>query len=218
MPLTDPAPGVRPAFVRRFALRTAAAAASAMLLAGCAAGGAGDDSAANSDNRYVGGDGTTTSFAPDERHEAPTVEGTDLDGEPIALSDYEGDIVVVNFWASWCAPCRAESPVLEEIHKERQDDGVQFLGVNIRDDITAAQAFERKQDITFPSIHDKKGTIAQSFRDTVPPSAIPSTIIIDREGRIAARVIGATNYNGLNKLVKPLLKEGGKGADTDAGA
>lgn len=211
MPLNEPGAAVCPVPVRRGVLRAATAMAAVALLAGCAAGGAdnaGGAAEANSGERFVGGDGSSTSFAPEERKDAPAIEGKDLDGEEISLEDFKGDVVVVNFWGSWCVPCREEAPVLEEVYGEHRDDGMQFLGINIRDNTVAAQAFERKQKVSYPSIEDKKGTVAQAFRDTVPPSAIPSTLVIDREGRIAARIIGATNYNGLTKLVTPVLKEG----------
>lgn len=208
MPFTEPGSPLR------VALRCGAAAlAASVLLTGCAEGfGAGAQeadsrSSSDADSRYVAGDGSSTVFAPDERQDAPKVEGETLDGEAVSLADYAGSVVVLNFWASWCAPCRAETPVLKEVHTENRDAGLEFLGVNIKDNRTAAQAFERGQEIDYPSLYDQPGEIAQAFRDTVPPQAIPSTLVIDREGRIAARVIGATNYEGLTGLVEPVLAE-----------
>ncbi|GAA3764532.1 thiol-disulfide isomerase/thioredoxin [Spinactinospora alkalitolerans] len=202
MPFTES--GTRMRSVLR---RGAAALAAAAVLAGCAGGV--DAQTDGSDNRYVEGSGASTAFAPDERQAAPEVSGETLDGEQVSLSDYEGSVVVLNFWASWCAPCRAETPVLEEVYGEHQDAGLEFLGINIKDNRTAAEAFERNQDISYPSLYDQPGKVSQAFRDTVPPQAIPSTLVIDREGRIAARVIGATDYSDLTELVEPVLDEGG---------
>lgn len=113
----------------------------------------------------------------------------------------------MNFWASWCAPCRAETPVLNEVSAEHADEGVRFLGVNIKDNLTSAQAFERNNEVGYPSLYDQPGEIPQAFRDTVPPQAIPSTLVIDRQGRIAARVIGATDYRELTDLVGTVAAE-----------
>ncbi|MEY9215096.1 TlpA family protein disulfide reductase [Thermobifida halotolerans] len=202
-------PFIRTGFRARAAvLRGVAAAATLVALAGCAGGAGGVDSgAAGEDDRYISGDGTSTLFEPGEREAAPEVEGETLDGDPVSLADYSGDVVVVNFWASWCAPCRAETPVLNEVSAENEDEGVRFLGINIKDNRTAAQAFERNQEVGYPSLYDQPGEVPQAFRDTVPPQAIPSTLVIDRQGRIAARVIGATTYNELTELVDTVTAE-----------
>ena len=146
-------------------------------------------------------------FEGADRVEVPEVSGTTLDGDEIALSDYAGRIVVLNVWASWCGPCRAEQPVLDEVHTEYTDLGVDFLGVNIKDDETAAQAYAEHQEIPYPSLYDQPGEIPQAFRETVPPRSIPSTLIIDPEGRIAARVIGPTTYGQLTELLDPVVVE-----------
>jgi len=200
MPFTRPGPRVRAA-----ALRGLAAVAVLAALAGCAEEI--DTGAATEDDRYISGDGSSTLFPSEDREQAPAVEGETLDGDPVSLADYSGDVVVMNFWASWCAPCRAETPVLNEVNAEHADQGVSFLGVNIKDNRTAAQAFERNQDVSYPSLYDQSGEISQAFRDTVPPQAIPSTLVIDRQGRIAARVIGATNYKELTELVSTVAAE-----------
>ncbi|NYI96399.1 thiol-disulfide isomerase/thioredoxin [Streptomonospora nanhaiensis] len=193
----------------------AAAAALLLLLTGCAggfgAGGSGADSGSQ-DNRYIEGDGSSTSFAPDERSPAPEVSGETLEGDPVDLADYRGHVLVVNFWASWCGPCRSETPVLNEVYAEHKDDGLRFLGVNIKDNSTAAAAFQENQEVAYPSLFDQPGAVPQAFRDTVPPAAIPSTLVLDRQGRIAARVIGETGYNELTGLVETVLAEDGGGA------
>ena len=145
MPFTRPGPRVRAA-----ALRGLAAVAVLAALAGCAEEI--DTGAATEDDRYISGDGSSTLFPSEDREQAPAVEGETLDGDPVSLADYSGDVVVMNFWASWCAPCRAETPVLNEVNAEHADQGVSFLGVNIKDNRTAAQAFERNQDVSYPSL------------------------------------------------------------------
>lgn len=187
----------------------AAALAAVLALTGCAGGN--EIQSNDEDSRFVSGDGSAGTFAEGERADAPDVEGTTLDGDRISLSDYEGGIVVLNVWASWCGPCRTEQPVLDEVHAEYVDLGVDFLGVNIKDNETAARSYLKDKGVVYPSLYDQPGEVPQAFRDTVPPRAIPSTLVIDPEGRIAARVIGPTTYNQLTGLLDPLVVESGFG-------
>ncbi|MEE2036228.1 TlpA disulfide reductase family protein [Nocardiopsis sp. CT-R113] len=183
----------------------ATALAAAIALTGCAGGN--EIEAGGEDDRFISGDGSATAFDTAERVDAPEVDGTTLDGDDVSLSDYEGGIVVLNVWASWCGPCRAEQPVLDEVHAEYGDLGVDFLGVNIKDDETAAQAYLSNKGVAYPSLYDQPGEVPQAFRDTVPPRAIPSTLVIDPDGRIAARVIGPTTYGQLTELLNPVVVE-----------
>ena len=195
--------GARP---RSSASRAAAAVSvAALALSGCAGGT--EVQAGGEDDRFISGDGSATVFDAGERDPAPDVEGTNFEDEDLALSDYEGEILVVNVWASWCGPCRSEQPVLDEVHQEYADLGVEFLGVNIKDDRTAAEAYTESKDVAYPSLYDQPGEVPQAFRETVPPRAIPSTLVIDPEGGIAARVIGPTTYGQLTDLLNPLVTE-----------
>lgn len=189
---------------RRRSAPALAALAAVVFLAGCAGM---DAAAGDAENRFVQGDGSSTEFAHDERDPAPQVSGETLDGESISLGDYTGRILVVNFWASWCAPCRAEKPVLAEVHMENADEGVEFLGVNIKDNRTAAETFESNLEVPYPSLYDQPGEVPQAFRETVPPQAIPSTLILDPDGRIAGRIIGAADYDTLSSLVESVVAE-----------
>ncbi|WP_173434250.1 TlpA family protein disulfide reductase [Allosalinactinospora lopnorensis] len=204
--------------MRRHSVFAHAVAAAAVLavLTGCAGGGETEAAGNNEDERFIEGDGSSSSFAPEEREPAPEVSGETLDGDQVSLADYQGDVLVMNIWASWCGPCRGEKPVLGEVYEEYQDDGLEFLGVNIKDDRTAAKAFAKNYEVEYPSLYDQPGNVPQAFRETVPPKAIPSTLVIDREGRIAARVIGPATYNQLTELVEPVLdEEGGNGGGSD---
>ncbi|MFB4313729.1 TlpA family protein disulfide reductase [Actinomadura sp. 21ATH] len=180
--------------------------AACALLAGCAGTNASQNGPGGSENRFIAGDGNVQEFKPAERKAPPQAAGTTLDGKKIAPADFQGKITVVNFWASWCAPCRGEAPSLEQVHKETEGKGVRFLGVAFKDGQENAKAFERRFKVTYPSLFDADGQITLAFRE-VPPNAIPTTLVLDRQGRVAARIIGATTYSKLSPLVTKLLAE-----------
>ena len=150
--------------------------------------------------------GPTGVFRISDRQQAPEISGTTLDGEPLDVATMRGKVVVVNFWASWCAPCRAESDDLVAVAERHKAAGVEFVGVAVKDDADAARAFERKQQVSYPSLLDQPGVVLTRFR-TLAPQFPPSTILIDREGRIAGRFIGGVVETELDGPVQVLLKE-----------
>lgn len=180
-----------------------AAAVAATALAGCAGGQAAQPR--SGDTRFVAGDGRVEFFAAAQRHKAPVIEGQTLDGGTATLT--AGKVHVLNFWASWCAPCRAEAPVLKDIAAASKSKGVEFLGVNFKDLKASAQAYDRSIEPGYPSIYDQSGKVLLQFQGTVPPAAIPSTLIIDAQGRIAARALGAVKYDDLLSAVTKVTDE-----------
>lgn len=183
--------------------------AAAALLSGCAAqqAGAGERVGNVAEQGYVSGDGTTTILGVDERKPAPALTGTTLNGKPFSLSDAQGQVVVLNVWASWCAPCRSEASDLQAVSAELADKGVTFVGLNTRDSQAAAEAFVDRFGITYDSVVDQDGSLQLLFRDTLPPAAIPSTLVIDQQGRVAARAIGEVDRSRLLGLIEPLLSD-----------
>lgn len=150
----------------------------------------------------MSGDGIITTLPAAERSAPGEVSGQTIDGEPLALSDFEGQVVVVNVWGSWCAPCRAEAPMLAEAARDLAKQDVAFLGIDSRDPSkSAARAFVRRFDIPYPSIYDQQGRTLLAFRGTLTPNSIPSTVIIDEEGRVAASVLGEISKTTLYDLV-----------------
>lgn len=138
----------------------------------------------------------------------PPVTGALLQGGEFDSAEYPDTVLVYNAWGSWCAPCRAEAPALQEVWEQTRDRGVQFVGVNVKDNDAAARAFEREFGITYPSITTAdSGAVLLAFLSNLPPSAIPSTLIVDRDGRVAARIVGATTYTKLRRLVEEVLAE-----------
>ncbi|MBB4913180.1 TlpA family protein disulfide reductase [Streptosporangium saharense] len=174
-------------------------AVSLVTVAGCA--GNQGSQPQSGDTRFIPGDGKIVVFEAADRKPAPAVEGETLDGATASLGAHKGKVVVLNFWAAWCAPCRAEAPVLKDIAAKTKAAGVEFLGIDFKDRKAEALAFERSQQSGYPSIFDQPGRIALAFHGTVPPAAIPSTLVIDRQGRIAARALGAVKYNDLLSVV-----------------
>lgn len=155
---------------------------------------------ASSEDGFASGDGTVTLIPVDQRRKVTDLSGTTLDGKKLSLSDYEGKVVVLNVWGSWCPPCRAEAPQLVEAAKQTKGKA-QFIGLNTRDqDPAPARAFVRTSGMPYPSIHDGDGSVLLQL-SAVPPKAIPSTLVIDKQGRIAARVLGPVRASTLVGMV-----------------
>lgn len=190
---------------RRPLVRVLAAAVAVLAVAGCSSASAGGDT--NEGTGYVAGDGSTVVLPQGERQAAPELAGTTLDGGTWSSANAAGDIVVANVWASWCAPCRAEAPVLERVHKANADAGVQFVGIDTRDSEAAARAFVTRYGITYPNLVDTDGQLQLRFRDTLPPQAIPSTVFIDKQGRVAARILGEADAARLQGIIDTLQQE-----------
>lgn len=183
-------------------LRRTTSVLSALLALGLTAA-CSSEIGSSGDQGYVAGKGIITALDEAERKVPGEVSGETLDGEQVSLDDYRGQVVVVNVWGSWCAPCRKEAPMLAEAARDLADREVAFLGIDSRDPSkTAAQAFVRSFDIPYPSIYDQRGRTLLAFRGTLNPNAIPSTVIIDREGRVAGSVLGEITRTTLDDLVE----------------
>lgn len=190
---------------RRCAL---ALALSAALLTGTAAcEPAGMTSAGSEGAGYTAGDGSFTTWSDAERADPITAAGTTYGGEEVDLAQWRGDVVVLNFWYAACPPCRAEAPDLNAFHEEYAGEGVRMLGVNPRDDEGTAAAFERTFATPYPSIHDTDASMVASFEALVPLQAMPTTLVLDREGRPAARILGRIDPEVLRGLVDDVLTE-----------
>ena len=156
---------------------------------------------------YVSGDGSTRTWGPDERGEPVALAGTDFTGAPVDLAQWRGDVVVLNTWYAACPPCRAEAPDLVALATDYADDGVRLLGINGTDDAGAAQAFERTFEVPYPSVADTDGSAIAALQGAVPLQAVPTTVVLDREGRVAARVLGLADGSTLRAMVDDLLAE-----------
>lgn len=143
-----------------------------------------------------------TRYEPVDRKTAPVAAGSSLDGTgTVSTADYLGKVVVLNVWESACGPCRAEAPDLLRASHNTTSTAV-FIGLNARDRQTgAAQAFIRSHDIDYPQISDPSGQQLLNFAGTLPLSSIPTTVVIDTEGRIAARIVGTVSATTLTQLI-----------------
>jgi thiol-disulfide isomerase/thioredoxin len=160
----------------------------AALVAASGCGGVGS----TGDKGYIDGEGVITVLPEGDREEPGDVAGETLDGDRVSLASYAGKVVVVNVWGAWCPPCRAEADDLAAAARQLAPDGVVFVGINSRDSSREnARAFERTYDVPYPSIYDPSGRSLLAFHDTLTPNSIPSTVVIDKQGRVAASILGA---------------------------
>lgn len=181
-----------------------ALAPAALVMAGCAkpAKVSSDDTEQGADLRL----GTVVTFRQGKRPPAPPITGELLDGTPFDIAPWRGMVVVVNFWGSWCAPCRAEAPDLQATYLATKDLGVEFLGIDVRDDRDKAKAFTDSFAITYPSLFDPPGRISLRFSD-VPPNVVPATILLDRDLNIAAVFRERVHRRELEDAVRELAAE-----------
>ena len=181
--------------------RLAAVALATVLTAGVLSGCGGEENWAKKCS-------TTEMVVQCDPAERPLISG--VTGELLAGGTYDieadrGKVVVVNFWGSWCAPCRAEADDLEKTYQATKAANVTFLGVNTRDDRDSAKAFERGYQVTYDSLYDFEGKAGLKF--DVTQSAIPSTLILDRQGRIATAIRRSTTIGELQPLVEKIAAE-----------
>ena len=163
--------------------------------------------AAGDGKNYIAGDGSVTEYAEADRGEPVEVSGTLFGGTPVSSAEWNGQVTVLNFWYASCAPCREEAPDLVSLHDEYEPQGAAFYGVNIRDEQATAEAFERSFAIPYESFNDKDGGVLLDMTQYVPPQAVPTTIVLDREGRVSARILGLADRSTLKALISDALAE-----------
>ncbi|WP_308199934.1 TlpA disulfide reductase family protein [Actinotalea sp. K2] len=155
----------------------------------------------------MSGDGTVSSWEAADRGEPVRLVGKDFAGADVDTGAWVGDVVVINTWYAACPPCRVESPDLVAAAQDYAAEGVHFIGVNGTDDAGAAQPFERNFEIPYPSIHDADGTAIAALQGRVPVEAVPTTVVLDRQGRVLGRIIGRLDPTTLRELIDTALAE-----------
>jgi peroxiredoxin len=195
----------------------AVVAAGALALTGCTNDPLAQQYLDGSNKGYISGDGTVTEVNEADRGEPVEFTGTDEQGETVSSADYAGQVLVLNFWYAGCAPCRAEAPDLEKLNQQFDGSGASFLGVNVRDQADTAAAFSKTFGISYPSIVDTDGAMQFAFSGTVAPNAVPTTLVLDTEGRVAARILGrVSDPSILETLIKSSLGDTSGPASTPA--
>lgn len=180
----------------------------ALSLVGCTSDPLADQFRSGDSKNYIAGDGTVTEFDSSQRPTFLPFTGETESGQMLDSKALEGQVVVMNWWYSACAPCRAEAPDLQALSEEFQDQGVQFVGVNVRDTAETALAFDRKFDISFPSIIDaQSGAVSLAFQGVVSPQAVPTTLVIDKQGKVASRILGRIDPSILKTLIETVVAE-----------
>ena len=122
----------------------------------------------------------TVAVAGSSSGPAPDFSLQSLDGSTVRLSDLKGQVVLINFWATWCAPCREEMPLLDAIYQKYNRLGVELLGINVEDDASGAQEYLNETPVTFPILFDPDGRVSKQYQ----VKAMPSTILVDRHGNV----------------------------------
>lgn len=165
-----------------------AAGAVAVVLSGCATGSDAVAQGGTFDFVAPGGEVDIFYDPPESRGSIGALSGPELiTDQPVGIADFPGQVVVVNLWGQWCAPCRAEADDLERVYQATKDSGVQFLGINVRDpQRDKAQDFAVDFGVTYPSIYDPPMRTLLALGGDYPTSVIPSTIVLDRQHRVAA--------------------------------
>ena len=155
-------------------------------------------------------------FLPvDEGSRAPEVRAVDLDGRPVSLAGLRGEVVLLNVWATWCPPCRAEMPSMERLHQELGDEGLKIVAVSVDQEGGGADAygtpggdvaaFVKEHGLTFSVWRQPSGDVGRDYRT----SGVPESFLIGRDGRIVKKVVGATEWDSPDHvmLIRSLLKE-----------
>lgn len=186
------------------------AAVAVSVLAGCA----GNDDLADqyrsgNEKGYIAGDFRVVEIPPEQRGDPVVFEGVNETGDKVISGQYQGSVLVVNFWYAACGPCIVEAPLLEQVWQDYQGQPVAFLGVNTYDQPATALSFAADNNVTYPSVIDvTDGRVKLAFAQATPIQATPTTLVLDREQRVAARIIGQLPSTSiLSTLIGDTLKE-----------
>ena len=183
---------------RRTVVLAAAVLAGVLLIIVLATGWAGSG---NGGVTTVDGNASAVVYTAGHRPLAPGFTATTLTGSKLSFSSYRGKVVVLNFWGSWCVPCREEASTLAAVAAKYRPPGVSFLGVDVRDTTASALAFTRSFHVTYPSVSDQSSAITLDFTAKVPIAGTPTTLVIDRTGHIAGAVFGTVTYSDLTAIL-----------------
>ncbi|MFM1826024.1 MAG: hypothetical protein RLZZ37_659 [Actinomycetota bacterium] len=161
----------------------------------------------DSESGFVSGNGTSVFLNKTERKPAPELKDVEFLSSEINLNSLKNKVVLINVWGSWCSPCRKEAAELEELYLKNKANNVEFIGINIRDSKISANKFIENFSITYPNIFDRDGKLLLGYKDSLPPNSIPSTILIDKNGLVAARQLGPIDKSLIQGFISELVEE-----------
>ncbi|WP_034262967.1 TlpA family protein disulfide reductase [Actinospica robiniae] len=171
-------------------------------LAGCSGG-----TVSSGGIGYVDPETTITRFQTAERGEAPRLSGSTTTGSSYTTS-YLGHVTVINIWGSWCTQCREEAPSFAEAAKDYASKNVRFVGVDTLDNDSSANAYLSRYGISYPALADPEEKLVLDLKSIVPAEGIPSTLIVDEDGKVAVRAIGAITEPELDQQLDYVLTAG----------
>lgn len=200
----DPAHVHRPPHTRRGAA-VALALLVAALLNACSTGSDAVDTSSNGRYRFVNATAAGRVIPSAERKPAGPLTGTLITGGTYSLAAAKGNVVLINYWASWCAPCVTESPMLNTVYRVFQPRGVTFVGIDIKDERQAAQSFITDNRMSYPMVYDEAAKTALQL--SIPAGGLPVTILVDRSGRVAAVYLGAVQHTAITATLQKLAAE-----------
>ena len=180
------------------------AVAALLVLTGCTGKDAVDQGSGQ--YRFVSGTSLGKTYDPGERKKAGDFTGELLNGGTLSLSQLAGKIVVINFWAVWCGPCKTETPAFDSVYRAYRAKGVGFVGIDTKDQRSLAQAFVKDNQISYPMIFDEPGETALAL-GKIPALALPFTVLIDKHGRVAAVYLERLQPADLQPVLNKLLAE-----------
>ena len=171
---------------------------TALILTGCTSD---NGTTLQNENAFISGNGISLFLEKEDRKSAPMISGPTLDSKMLTLESNR--VTVINVWASWCAPCRAEAPILQDFSIQYPE--VQFAGILTRDNLSSARAFYENFKLTYPTFIDD--SVLLGFSGSLIPNAIPTTLIIDKNGKVAVRISGEVTVAGLRKMLDRVLAD-----------
>ncbi len=128
------------------------------------------------------------------------LSGTTLEGKPLTV-DYSGHVTVINVWGSWCTPCRTQASVFDGAYSKYASKGVEFIGIDTRDDNAAAVSYTTEFDIEYPSLQDPAESLAAKLSPFVPSDSVPTAVVVDAHGDVAVRILGTVTATQLDAQI-----------------
>ena len=197
--------GQRPTAIRRLLAAVTLGAALTIVLSACAAGSTAGPSSSSGQFSFANATAPGTVIPAAARKPAAAMTGTLISGGTFELASHHGRAVLINFWASWCAPCVTESPMLNTVYQTMKGRGVDFVGIDIKDERQAAQSFITDKHMSYPMVYDEPAKTALQLG--IPTGGLPITVLVDRAGRVAAVYVGQVYRPDIQTALQTLAAE-----------